>query len=188
MSQGYLSDQSRLLVDALFHARDQQLLEAFRQRQEQKDRKALFAAVLGMDDEALLDHLVELNVQPEALAAIAIVPLAAVAWADHAVQPEERQAILQAAQSSGVPPQDGRYPVLEYWLTERPGPELLEAWKHYVRALCRQLTPQQIGELKHDLLDGARGVAQAAGGLLGLGNKVSANERAALRELEQAFE
>ena len=174
-------------MDALFHERDQQLWEAFRERQVKKDRTMQFAAVLGMNDQSLLDHLVELDVQPEAIAAIAIIPLAVVAWADHAVQPQEREAILQAARASGVQPQDGRYPVLEYWLTRRPSPELLEAWKHYIRALCRQLNPQEIAELKHDLLDRARDVAEAAGGILGLGNKVSANERAALQELERGL-
>lgn len=188
MAKGFLSDQSRFLVEGIFREREQHLLENFRKRQEKMDRKAQFAAILGMHDEALLDHLVELDVQPEAIAAIAILPLAVVAWADHSVQPEEREAILKAARESGVEPQDGRYPVLEYWLTERPGPELLEAWKHYIRALCRQLSPPEIDELKHDLLDRARDVAQAAGGILGIVGKISASERAALRELEQAFE
>lgn len=187
MSQGFLDDRSRTLVDALFHERDQQLLQAFRARLERMDRRAQLAAMCGIDDDALLDHLLDLGVEPETVAAMAIVPLVAVAWADQSVQAEERQAIIQAAQAAGVPPQDGRYPILEHWLTERPGPELLDAWKRYVAALCRQLSQEEIEELKRDVLDRARNVAQAAGGILGLGNKISAKERDVLQTLEQAF-
>ena len=185
MSKGCLSEQSRLLVDALFHERDQHLWEAFRERQVKKDRKMQFAAVLGMNDEALLGHLVELEVQPEAIAAIAIVPLAVVAWADHAVQPQEREAILQAARASGVQPQDGGIRCLN---TGWPSVPALSCWtpgNTIFGALCRQLNSQEIAGLKHDLLDRARDVAEAAGGILGLGNKVSANERAALRDLDR---
>jgi hypothetical protein len=187
MPQQPLDASSRTLVDAVFHAQEQQLLDAFRQRLDESDRRAQLAQVCGIHDEALLDHLLRLNLEPEAVAALAMIPLVVVAWADRTVQAEERQAILHAAEAAGVPPKDGRYPVLEYWLTKRPGPELFEAWKQYLGALCRQLSPEEIGELRHDLLDRARNVAAAAGGLLGFGNKISAKEQAALQALEQAF-
>ena len=43
------------------------------------------------------------------------------------------------------------------------------------------------GALKEDLLGRARAVAEAAGGLLGFGNKVSKSEQAVLDDLEEAF-
>jgi len=182
-----LDDCGRPLIDALFHEQNQQLLQAFRERMEKTDRRSQLSQICGIHDEALLDHLLDLNLQPEAVAAIAVVPLVVVAWADRTVQAEERQAIIKAAEASGVRPLDGRYPILEHWLTERPGPELLEAWRQYVAALCRQLNQQEVAELKHDLLDSARNVAQAAGGILGFGDKISAKERTALADLERAF-
>jgi hypothetical protein len=96
---------------------------------------------------------------------------------------------LQAATDSGVPAaEDGSYPVLEYWLIEKPGPELLAAWKKYIAAMCRELDEREVEELKHDLLDRATTIAQAAGSLLGLGAKVTPKERAALQDLESAFQ
>ena len=141
----------------------------------------------GVHDEAVLDRLIELNIGPDTLAAMSVVPLVCVAWADKKVQDEERRAIVAAAEAAGVKSQDGRYPLLEFWLTKRPGPELIDAWKHYVRAPCQRLERKEIEGLKHDLLDRARDVAQAAGGFLGLGSKISAAEQAVLDELEQAF-
>ncbi|MFV1967813.1 MAG: hypothetical protein ACC628_20475 [Pirellulaceae bacterium] len=187
MSQGFLGSHGQTLVDALFHEREQELRVAFRERMEKMDRREQLAKICGVHDETLLDHLLEMDLSPETVAAIAIVPLVIVAWADGSVQKKEREAIMQAAQESGVPTKDGSYPVLAFWLTEKPDPELLNAWKHYITAMCRQLNETEIDELKHDLLDRANTVAQAAGRLLGLGSKVTAKERAALDDLEAAF-
>jgi hypothetical protein len=66
-------------------------------------------------------------------------------------------------------------------------PEMVAAWKHYIEGLCKKLTPPEIENLKHELLDLARDVAQAAGGFLGLGSKISTAEKAVLEDLERAF-
>jgi hypothetical protein len=183
----YPSGYQKTLVDSFFFDQDQQLLQNFRKRMEKVDRRVQLIQISGIHDEAVLDHLIELNIDPETLAALAVVPLVAVAWADGAVQPKEREVILTAAKKSGIQPQDGRYPLLERWLNEHPGAEMIDAWKHYINGLCKKLTPPEAEELKHDLLDLARNVAQAAGGFLGLGNKISAAEQAVLTDLEQAF-
>jgi tellurite resistance protein len=128
-----------------------------------------------------------LNVDAETWAALRVVPLVQVAWADGAVQQEERQAILSAAKDSGVQPKAGTYPLIEHWLSQKPSRELLTAWEHYITALCQQLSPAEIEKLKHELLDLARNVARAAGGVLGLGSKISKSERTVLAELEKSF-
>ena len=187
MSQGFSGAHAQTLVDAFFHAKDQQLLAEFRKRLEKKDRRAQLAAASGIDDEAVLDRLIELNIGPETLAAMTVVPLIQVAWADGKVQPEERKAIIQAAQDAGIKPRDGHYPLLEYWLDRKPSREMLEAWEHYIRVLCQRLTPKEIAELRHDVMALARKVAQAAGGIPGLKSKISKAEREVLKELEKSF-
>jgi hypothetical protein len=186
MPGGYANYQNTL-IDSFFHEQDQRLLQAFRERTAKMDRRAQLAAVSGIYDEAVLDRLIELDIGPDTLAAMSVVPLVCVAWADKKVQDEERRAIIAAAEAAGVKSQDGRYPLLEFWLTKRPGAALIDAWKHYIQSLCGRLERADIERLKHDLLDRARDVAQAAGGFLGIGNKVSAAEQAVLAELEQAF-
>ena len=188
MAVTYLSERGRTLIDAIFHEKDQALLKAFHERLQQLDRREQLKGICGIDDDALLNHMMELEMQPEVVAAIAVVPLVVMAWADGSVQPQEREAILQAAEQSGVSAEDGRYPVLEHWLSHKPGPEVLDAWKLYIAALCKQLSDQQVDELKHDLLDRIDTVAQAAGGILGITSKVSSNEQAMKKTLEQAFD
>lgn len=187
MSMGFSGQRGKTLVDAFFHAKDQQLLEEFRKRLERKDRRAQLASVCGIHDEAVLDRLIELDIGPETLAAMTVVPLVQVAWADGQVQPEEREAIINAAKEAGIQPHHGHYPLLEHWLNEKPSREMLEAWEHYVGALCKQLSAEEAVQLKHDVLALARKVAQAAGGVLGLGNRISKAERKVLTELEKAF-
>jgi hypothetical protein len=49
------------------------------------------------------------------------------------------------------------------------------------------LESQEIEKVRHELLDRARTVAEAAGGFLGFGEKISAAERSVLDDLRQAF-
>ena len=182
-AQGY----QRVLLDAIFHEQDQQLRKAFRERMEKMGRREQLTEVSGIRDEALLDRLIELGITPESLAALELVPLAFVAWADGGIQAEERDVIIALAKAAGIKPQDGRYPLLEHWLKRRPGIEMLEAWKDYVLELRRQLDGKETEELRHEFLDRAKSVARAAGGFLGFGDKISSAERSMLAELEQAF-
>jgi tellurite resistance protein len=176
-----------VLLDAIFHEQDQELRRAFQERMEKMERREQLAKISGIRDDAMLDRLIELGITAEALAALELVPLVSVAWADGGVQAEERQVIMALAKAAGIEPQDGRYPLLERWLKRRPAPEMLEAWKHYVRELRGQMNAQESDRLRHDLLDRAQGVARAAGGFLGFGDKMSPAERAVLTELEQVF-
>jgi hypothetical protein len=183
----YLTGYQKTLVDAFFHEQDQQLLKAFHERMEKMDRRAQLTQVSGISDEVVLDRLIELDIGPETLAAIEVVPLLSVAWADGKIQPEERGAIIAAAAAAGIQPQDARYPLLEHWLDSRPGPAMFEAWKHYISGLCQRLEKSEIERLKDNVLGLAREVAEAAGGFLGIGSKISVAERTVLRKLERAF-
>jgi hypothetical protein len=89
----YFGDYQTTLIDAFFHEQDQKLRQAFRERMEKVDRRTQLAQVTGIQDEAVLDRLIELKIEPETIAAMAVVPLVAVAWADGKVQEEERKAI-----------------------------------------------------------------------------------------------
>lgn len=183
----YSPGYQKVLIDAVFFEQDQQLRKAFRERMEKLERREQLAQISGIRDEAVLDRLVQLEIGPETLAAMEVVPLVFVAWADGKVQTKEREMILAVAQAAGIQPQDERHPLLEHWLKRRPGADMIEAWKHYIKGLCQHLDSEEIQRLQHELLDRARMVANAAGGILGFGEKVSPAERSVLDSLEQAF-
>ena len=95
--------------------------------------------------------------------------------------------MLQAAEDAGVGKGGSAYPILEGWLRERPPPAVLDTWKSYTRALAGTLDASARDRLKADLLGRARAVAEATGGFMGLGARVSAGEKAVLDDLERAF-
>jgi len=187
MTTGGFSGRRRDLEEKFFAERDKELLQALREKTASQERKKALAEASGVDDEDLVDQLDQLDITGETLVALSMVPLIAVAWADGTIDAKERRAVLTAAQQRGMEKEHAGYQLLDRWLCQKPDPMLLEVWKGYVTALSPKLTEPARIALKADLLGRARAVAEAAGGLLGFGNKVSQSEQAALDELEQAF-
>ena len=111
----------------------------------------------------------------------------AVAWADGSIDDKERSAILSRAAELGLTKQDVSYQLLEGWLAEQPMPELLASWKDYIGALSITLSHEAKEVLKLKLLGRAAAIAEATGGRLGIGQKVSRAEKAVLEELERAL-
>ena len=136
----------------------------------------------------MLGQLVDLDVSSETLAALSLVPLIAVAWADGSLDAKERQAVLAAAEQLGLETKHPGYQLLERWLKQKPDKKLLAAWKGYAATLSQTLSEAAKEALKEELLGRGRAVAEAAGGLLGFGNKVSKSEQAVLDDLERAFD
>ncbi|MEN6385236.1 MAG: hypothetical protein ABFD79_08545 [Phycisphaerales bacterium] len=153
-----------------------------------KDIKKLIAKVSGITNDDVLDKLVEFEIRPEVVASLAIVPLIEVAWADGEISKEEQKAVLDASLESFISKESPDYELLKRWLKHKPDANLLKAWKHYMKGLCEQLTKYQVNALKKDLIGHAEEVAKAAGGFLGLGNKISKAEQKMLDKLAAAFE
>jgi RPA family protein len=77
--------------------------------------------------------------------------------------------------------------MLEAWLASRPGPELLDTWEAMTRALCAQFASAERKALEEEVMGRARRVADATGGFLGFGDRVSIEERAVMERLAKAF-
>jgi hypothetical protein len=176
----------RSLEDAFFLEQDRQLIARKAQLAKLAETKEALASVSGIKDQHVLQHLVELNVRPETLAALSAIPLVEVVWADGEVDEEERRAVLSYATAQGIAEGSVARELLERWLTQRPAERLLVAWQHYVEALCDRLAPEDRKSLQEELLRNVRTAAEASGGFLGVG-KISKAERAVLAKLEASF-
>jgi hypothetical protein len=174
------------LTDQFFKSRDQALLDKMRKTRRSTEMKAALAEVAGIHDDHVLQKLVDLDVNPETVAAIALVPLVEVAWADGTLDAKEREAVLAAAAAQGIASGSVEHGLLANWLAQRPEPKLLDAWQYYVRGLCRKMSePERLG-LKRDILERARAVATTSGGFLGVG-KISDAEKDMLETIESTF-
>jgi hypothetical protein len=187
MSEDSLGDRRKALEEEFFAKQNQRLLKQFQETVAAKAKTEALAAASGITDAAVLAQLADINLSSETVAALSLIPLIEVAWADGRIEAKERSALLAAAEQEGIAKDSASYQWLEEWSKERPSPQVLAAWKAYVAALSRTLDAQAKQALKQNLLGRARAVAEASGGFLGLGKRISSAEQAVLTDLEQAF-
>jgi hypothetical protein len=149
-------------------------------------RRGELALASGISDEGMLRILTDLDIETSVLTALSLVPLVEVAWADGRMNPEERAAILDASGDHGISPDSSAHALLASWLEHLPRPELFEAWRSYIEAVFEPLTPGERQELRTGLVERARRVAEAAGGILGVG-AISGSERLVLARLDEVL-
>lgn len=184
MDQEFLGDRRKALEESFFSKENEKLREALRQKEAVKAKENALSEISGIQDEAVLRHLVSLNIGADTLTALTMLPLVQVAWADGDVDPMERAAILEAAEQVGVQKGSPSADLLKDWLKFKPDREIIKAWKEYVEALSSTLPPDESKKLRSALLTLCRSVAEASGGVLGFGRKISKAEREVLNELE----
>lgn len=181
-----MESRGRALEEEFFRRHERDLLVRLRERKLRERSVADLQASSGIDDEAVLGHLIDASIDTETLMAFTLVPLVAVAWASGSVHDAEREAVLRAADESGVAVGTPAYDALEEMLSVQPGPRLLTVWAEYADSLYASLSEPERRTLAADVVGRARRVAEAAGGFLGL-NAISAAEEAVLSEVEAVF-
>jgi len=188
MSNEFLADRKKALEESFFAKENAALLERLKAEEGAKLTKANLAEISGIDDDEVLEKIVDLGIDLGSWAAISLIPLVEVAWADGKVEAKERRAVLTAAEANGILPGSPSFDLLESWLNRRPDGRLLEAWGGYIVDLCATLGPAEVASVKRQVLGRARDVATATGGFLGLGSKISREEEIVLEELAKAFD
>jgi CRP-like cAMP-binding protein len=141
----------------------------------------------GPDDSAWVGRLAGLGIDASTVAALTLIPLIEVAWADGKMEENERRAVLAGAETHGIATNSSSFRLLEMWLNDPPKPDLVAAWHQYIRAVCQTLSFEGKLRLQTSILGGARDVAESAGGFLGF-RSVSPAEERVLSRLEQAFD
>ena len=186
MSDITLEERGRALENQFYEKENQEKLTAMKHKLDTQRSKEELRKASGMSDDAVLERLVALGLRANTIAALSLVPLIQVAWADGTIQDNERNAILQGAHGKGLEDGSDGYDLLQTWLKRQPGDELFTAWEAYIKALAAQLNDEQNRLLKNQIVGFAKLVAASAGGILGFG-KVSATEEAVLHRIEAAF-
>jgi hypothetical protein len=181
-----ISRSAGQLEQAFFLNQENVLIENMRKLEKRKRTAEELAAISGIQNQHLIEKFLELEIEPKDLAAVSVVPLVVVAWADGSVDDKERAAVMLAAEKMGFSKGCENYAMLQDWLTHKPKPQLLDAWSHYVEGIVGEMSAQDTAVFKQEILEHAQIVAKASGGMLGMA-KVSANEKAVLTQLENAF-
>ena len=181
------TERGTSLEEEFFARQNAKLKEKLKEKLERDQaREALTAAYPNLGP-ALTERFLDHGMDVEAVAALGLVPLVMVAWADGEVSEKERAAVLTAVGERGLAGTKS-HAMLGEWLRERPSPQVVEHWRHYVAAASRDLSPPEREQLRSGVLRLAEDVAKATGGFLGLGSKISKQEQAVLDEISRAFE
>jgi hypothetical protein len=182
-----LRKAGRALEESFFAKENDKLLEGLREETAKAEHRQALKEAMSVDNDEVVDALIELDVKPETVSALSVVPLVEMAWADGEVHEKERAAVLKAAEERGITIGSANHDLLENWLKVKPERELMDAWKAYAQALHENLDPDICDALQERMISRARAVAEAAGGFLGIG-AISNAEQAILDELEQGFD
>ena len=182
-----LHDRGEALENLFFKQRDQELLDAMREKMSAEQGRTELKSSSGIEDDSVIDALLASGVKGETIAAVGLIPLVVVAWADRKMEASESAAVLKAAIEGGISSDSESYAVIKGWLDEQPSDDLFATWKQYIGALKTDLNEGAFTQLKNSVVRRATDVAEAAGGFLGFGNKVSDVEQKVIDELSEAF-
>src|SRR5678815_5203129 len=93
VSEVTLEERGRALENQFYEKENQEKLAAMKKKLDAQQSKDELRKASGMSDDAVLDKLVALGLRANTIAALSLVPLIQVAWADGTVQDNERTAI-----------------------------------------------------------------------------------------------
>jgi hypothetical protein len=180
-------DRMRRLEGKFFPPDDPGLTGKLRDMKQVRESREALSQALGVRNDAVINQLVEMDIAPEVVAALMVIPFLEVAWADGNIDDSGRTAVLSCAERLGFPRDGVEYALLAQWLQNRPAPKLFRAWSRCIEGICEQLTSKEVEALKASFLNHARAVALASGGERGTSSTVSLSGAQVLRSLEAAF-
>jgi|SRR5712691_7125889 len=187
MAEEFFGDRRRALEEEFFRKQENTLLNQLRTAQAKESAQEALAATTGVRDSAVLHKLSALGITSDTLLALGLVPLVVIAWADSTLDDKERRAIVTSLEAAGIVADSPAGQLVQSWLSNPPPASMLEAWLSYTSALAAELSPTERHNLRDSVLGRARAVAEAAGGFLGFGNRVSKAEEELLQKLAKVF-
>jgi hypothetical protein len=177
------ADRERAIEEAYFLKKEQELIEKLRRRAALEAERRKIAEELGVIDQEVIEALQDLGFTRETMPLLPLAPLVQVAWAEGGVTQRERELIFEIARSRGITagsPADQR---LTEWLDHKPSDEFFDSTLLAIRIVNQTLPPEQQTITSRDLLTYCASIAEASGGILGLGNKISEEERRLLAHI-----
>ena len=180
--------RSRLSEDEYFARRDREMIETQRRKEADAAELHRLGQALGLSDEELLARLRAAGLGPSHVAIVRVLPALEVAWSDGAVGKAEGELVkdLLRLHSDGQQPSPEAIAMLDDFLLARPPDRLFEGARRAAHVAVTTAGEGKGRDLATRLVGEARAVAEAAGGMLGLGT-VSTPERRALEALAAAL-
>jgi len=181
------ADRERRQEEEYFRRKEQELIEKMRHRSAMEAKRQELYQAVGVADPKILEDLQELGYTRETVGLLHLLPLVRIAWAEGKITKPERELIFEAARARGVLPGSPGFEKLAEWLNRRPTEEFFDKTMRIIRAILIVLPEEELESSKRDLLSYCSRVAEASGGILGMG-KIDRKERALLEEIAKILE
>jgi hypothetical protein len=177
-----LANRRKGLEEEYFRRKEKELLEKLRRRAETEQSRKAMADASSIADDDILTTLQELGYTRDTVRLLHLVPLVQVGWMSGSVTAHEREMILQAAGLHGIAPDTEAYRQLNDWFDHRPTDQFFEQTLAIIRQVLGTLPPEEHARRLRSLSTFCLSVAEASGGILGIG-KVSAAEQEILERI-----
>ncbi|MBY0278379.1 hypothetical protein K2Z84_23870 [Candidatus Binatia bacterium] len=189
MAERDLWDERRRSYESeYFQRREHELIEKMRARARELAEQHQLGEATGIADDEVLKALHDLGYTRETVTLVHLVPLLQVAWIDGSVSAPERAGILEAARLRGVEESTPAYRQLVSWLDKKPLDGFFEDTLRLIGNLLAAMPDEAREKAKVTLLAFANAIADASGGILGIGSRVSADERAVIERIAREME
>ncbi|NWG13416.1 MAG: hypothetical protein HXY20_07790 [Acidobacteria bacterium] len=183
-----IGERWRPAEEEYFRRKEAELIEKLRKKAEEEASRKGLAEAVGLENRQILELLMEMGFDRATVVLLFLVPLLEVAWSDGAISGEERRLILEAAHSHGIEEGTPAHARLGEWLAARPPSALFERAIAVIRDIVSYQSDKAWRASGLRLVDACERIAAASGGILGLGSKISAEERAVLRRVTSMIE
>ena len=189
MTKDAFKDREHALEEEFFRKSDAALLEKMRAKAKLDEVAAELAKTLQVENPDLLRRVIDLGVAPGTGAALLLLPLVQVAWAEDEVTDKERAAVLRLAATRGVASGSPSEAQLRGWLVNRPSDALFQAAIEVIKAGISRLTPQEREDRIRAYAGACREVSEASGGLAKVlgGSGTSSEERSLIDVISAAL-
>ena len=165
-----------------------ELLEKVRVRAAKEAERKAMGEQHGVEDPEILAAFEDAGYDRHTVRILHLVPILQIAWVDGEISKAEREEILRLAAARGVDEGSPAHVRLLSWLDAPPSPEFFERTMTILARLIEALPEERETTLQGEIMTSALKVASASGGFLGLGSKVSAEEKALLAHFAESFE
>ena len=144
------------------------------------EKRRQVASAAGTDDLSVAERVAALGFTGDSARVFDLMPLVHVAWADGTITKRERSAIFRVLEERGIAPESEASAIIASLLDERP----TDAFMRESLSVLRDLVGGEESKSR-SIVDLCVEVAAASGGFLGIGGRVSDEERSVISEVAQ---
>lgn len=180
--------RARSKEDEYFLRAETELLEKVRARMAKEAERRALGEYHGVQDEEVLQAFEEAGYDRDTVQILHLVPILQVAWVDGEISKAERAEILKIAAARNVAEGTPAHAKLLSWLETPPPPQFFERTMQIIGRLLELFPDEKRAALQSDVMSASLAVASASGGFLGLGGKVSVDEKYLLEKFAADFE